>query len=273
VVLVAATALVCVADLRGWPPVAQVRVAAAAVLGPLERVAHGGAPTGPSDAAPPEVERARLGLDAAAAVRAATEAQRLRDLLESPATRGLALVPARVVAVGASGAGGPERVTIDAGSRDGLRPDLTVVAAEGLVGRVVSVAPWTADVLLVGSPGLTVAVRVGEPGALGSASGAVGARPRPAGQLGLELVERAQVSTGDAVTTLGSPGGTPFVAGVPVGRVAVVDPTAGRPAPGGAVALSVDTTTLDVVGVVVSRARTTPRAAVSAPVTGPGTGG
>ena len=43
-------------------------------------------------------------------------------------------VPARVVAVGASGPAGPERVTIDAGSRDGVEVDRTVVAADGLGG-------------------------------------------------------------------------------------------------------------------------------------------
>ena len=103
---------------------------------------------------------------------------------------------------------GPERVTIDVGSRDGVETDLTVVAADGLVGRVVAVAPWTSDVLLVGRPG---------PRRRGAGRGA--RRPRRgvgdrghrcardrAGLLVLRLVERGAVAAGDAVTTLGSVG-------------------------------------------------------------------
>ena len=83
------------------------------------------------------------------------------------------------------------------------------------MGRVVSTGPWTSDVLLVGSADLTVGVRVGRSGTLGSLTGAAGERPRPAGQLSLELVQRGVVRVGDSVTTMGSVGGRPFVAGHP----------------------------------------------------------
>jgi rod shape-determining protein MreC len=168
------------------------------------------------------------------------------------------------VAVGAQGTSGPERVTIDVGSRDGISADLTVVNADGLVGRVVSTGPWTSDVLLVGSADLTVGVRVGSAGTLGSltGTGTTGTRPRPAGRLGVELVQRGTVKAGDVVTTMGSVGGRPFVAGIRVGRVSAVDPGGGRFAATGAVTPSVDVTTLDVVGVLLSPPRTSPRSAV-----------
>ena len=127
-------------------------------------------------------EQTALATRLAAAQREVAALHGSAGILEAPALAGARLVPARVVAVGASGPAGPERVTIDAGSRDGVEVDRTVVAAEGLVGRVVSVAPWTSDVLLVGSPDLTVGVRVGPRGVLGEASGAAvagGARPAP----------------------------------------------------------------------------------------------
>ena len=152
-----------------------VRGAAAAVLGPLERL------LGPGD---DEVSAARAE-QAALATRLAAAQREVAAAAPSPASSrarpspGARLVPARVVAVGASGPAGPERVTIDAGSRDGVEVDRTVVAAEGLVGRVVSVAPWTSDVLLVGSPDLTVGVRVGPRGVLGEASGRGPGRRRP----------------------------------------------------------------------------------------------
>jgi rod shape-determining protein MreC len=262
--LLAATILVAAADLAGWPVTNQLRGAGAAALGPLERLAGRGA-AGALDADDPEVGRERLGHDVAGLARSLDEARQLRALLDSPGTDGARFVPARVVAVGAQGTSGPERVTLDVGSRDGITPDLTVVNAEGLVGRVVSTGPWTSDVLLVGSADLTVGVRVGAAGTLGSLTGATGtsgARPRPAGRLGLELVQRGTVRVGDAVRTMGSVGGRPFVAGIHVGTVSTVDPGGGRFAATAAVAPSVDVTSLDVVGVLLTAPRATPRAPV-----------
>jgi rod shape-determining protein MreC len=262
--LLAATLVVAAADLAGWSATTHVRVAGAAVLGPLERVA-GRVGAGALEADDPGVRDEQLGHDTAELGRTLEEARQLRALLDSPGTSGVRFVPARVVAVGAQGTSGPERVTLDVGSRDGVTPDLTVVDADGLVGRVVSTGPWTSDVLLVGSADLTVGVRVGSAGTLGSLTGATGtsgARPRPAGQLGLELVQRGTVKAGDAVRTMGSVGGRPFVAGIHVGRVGSVDPGGGRLAATAAVVPSVDVSSLDVVGVLLSGPRTTPRAPV-----------
>ena len=251
------TGLVVALGVSGASGLEPVRTASAAVLGPLERL------LGPSDDAlsAARADRARLATRLAAAQREVAALHGVAGILESPALAGARLVPARVVAVGASGPGGPERVTIDAGSRDGVEVDRTVVAAEGLVGRVVSVAPFTSDVLLVGSPDLTVGVRVGPQGVLGQASGtalAGGARP-PAGLLALALVDRGTATTGDAVTTLGSVGDRPFVPGVTVGTLRDVHLGVGRLAPTGTVTPAVDTRSLDVVAVVLTAGRATPR--------------
>jgi len=67
------------------------------------------------------------------------------------------VLPARVVAVGAK----QEfswTVTIDAGTRDGISRDLTVLNGQGLVGRVVEVGPWTSTVLLAVDPRLPAGV-------------------------------------------------------------------------------------------------------------------
>lgn len=257
-VLVAATVVVMAADVAGWPGSTDLRGAGAAVLGPLERLARSGT-SGPVDADGPAAIRVRLGYETPALGRSLEEARRLSALLEAPATRAVRLVPARVVAVGAQGASGPERITVDAGSRDGVTKDLTVVSAEGLVGRVVSTGPWTSDVLLVGSADLTVGVRVGRAGTLGSITGAAGERPRPAGQLSLELVQRGTVGVGEPVTTMGSAGGRPFLPGIRVGTVSAVDAARGQLAPTAAVTAAVDVTTLDIVGILLSTPRTTPR--------------
>ena len=253
----AATALVAALGVTGASGLQPVRGAAAAVLGPLERL------VGPGDdeVSAARAEQAALATRLAAAEREVAALHGVAGILASPPLAGATLVPARVVAVGASGPSGPERVTIDAGSRDGVEVDRTVVAAQGLVGRVVSVAPWTSDVLLVGSPDLTVGVRVGPRGVLGEASGSAvqgGARPGP-GLLSLALVERGTATTGDVVTTLGSVGNRPFVPGIPVGTVRTVRLGVGQLAATGTLVPAVDTTSLDVVAVVTTPARTGPR--------------
>ncbi len=263
------TALALVLDLSGLVDLGRVRGTAAAALGPIERA------LGPREdvVSALQGDRTRLSAQLAGARRRLGESTAVDSLLADPTLTSRPLVLARVVAVGASGPAGPERVTIDAGSRDGVEVDRTVVAAEGLVGRVVSVAPWTSDVLVLGAPGLAVGVRVG--GVLGEASGAAvsGApAPRP-GRLSLALVERGTMSRGDVVTTLGSVDGRPFVAGVRVGRVEAVERSAARLAETGTVAPAVDTTALDVVAVVLDPARSTPRPVVTGGRPVPGAGG
>ncbi len=251
------TGLVVALGASGAAGLEPVRGAAAAALGPFERLLGPGA----DEASAARAEAAALSTRLAAAQREVAAVHGSAGILASPALAGARLVPARVVAVGASGPAGPERVTIDAGSRDGVEVDRSVVAAAGLVGRVVSVAPWTSDVLLVGSADLVVGVRVGPRGVLGEASGAAlagGARPGP-GLLSLALVDRGATSAGDVVTTLGSVGDRPFVPGIEVGTVSTVHLGVGRLAPTGTITPSVDTTSLDVVAVVLTAGRAAPR--------------
>jgi len=67
----------------------------------------------------------------------------------------------------------------------------------------------------------------------------------------------------DVVTTLGSVGERPYVPGIPVGTVATVHLGVGRLAPTGTVTPAVDTTSLDVVAVVLGPGRSTPRPAAT----------
>lgn len=251
------TGLVVALGVSGAAGLEPVRGAAATVLGPFERLLGPGA----DEASAARAEAAALATRLAAAQREVAALHGSAGILETPALAGARLVPARVVAIGAGGPAGPERVTIDAGSRDGVEVDRTVVAAQGLVGRVVSVAPWTSDVLLVGSADLAVGVRVGPRGVLGEVSGAAlagGARPDP-GMLSLALVDRGAATVGDVVTTLGSVGDRPFVPGIEVGTVHSMHTAAGRLAPTGTVSPSVDTASLDVVAVVLTPGRNAPR--------------
>ena len=86
--------------------------------------------------------------------------QEYDDLTATAESIGYALVPARVIGIGPAQSFS-RTVTIDAGSRAGLAPDMTVVNGDGLVGRVLRVTSTTATVLLVVDADSTVGGRVG----------------------------------------------------------------------------------------------------------------
>lgn len=256
VVLLGLTLLVLAVDLARPSLLDPVRRAAALALGPVEQAVAGG-----HGSRIDQLERSRDTLAARLAQSRADlgQARAAAALLGSDAVAGRRFVAAQVVAFSpASAPGGTRRVSIDAGSADGLRPDLSVVDADGLVGRVVAVYSTSAQVEVLGDPGVQPAVRIGTAAVLGylSAPGRPGSRPRPYGQLGLTTVgTTSPPHVGDVVRTLGSANGQPYAAGVPVGVVAEVDPTAGRLGASGSVRPYVRLDRLDVVGVLLPTGR------------------
>ena len=176
---------------------------------------------------------------------------------------GYALVPARVVGVGAAQTFS-RTVTIDAGTRAGLRPDLTVVSAAGLVGRVIRVTSTTATVLLVVDADSTVGGRVGSSMKIGflHGRGDLGDFGRTA-RLDLELVDQTSVpAKGDTVVTWGSQDGAPYVAGVPVGTVRSVYTSVRDTTQRAVIDPYVDFGSLDLVGVVVPSGTDSDRAVI-----------
>ncbi|MEQ6903128.1 rod shape-determining protein MreC [Nocardioides sp. YIM 152588] len=162
---------------------------------------------------------------------------------------GYALLPARVIAVG-SAQSFSNTVTIDAGATSGLHPDMTVVNDAGLVGRVTSVTAHTATVLLIVDRESTVGGRVGDNAELGFVHGR--GAPGEDGTLDLELLDEAvQPRAGQTVLTWGSEGGSPYVAGVPIGRVTRVFESVRDTSYRAVLEPVVDFTALDLVGVVV----------------------
>ena len=189
------------------------------------------------------------------------DANKLREYegLTSEATSiGYAIVPARVI--GFSPAQGFERtVTIDAGSRAGVTRDMTVVAAQGLVGRVLSTTPTTATVLLVIDDQSVVGGRVGSSMEVGfvHGNGAFHAG------LDLELVDQSVVSRhGDTVVTWGSDQGAPYISGVPIGTVDQVFSNVRDSTQRASVTPFVDFGKLDVVGVAVPSGTRSDRAVI-----------
>jgi rod shape-determining protein MreC len=192
-------------------------------------------------------ENARLRGELVRAEADGRRADELDDLLALAAAGTWTVVPARITAVG-SAFGFDRTVTLDAGSRDGVRDGQTVLSGAGLVGRTTRVGPFTSSVLLLTDPRSTVGARLTREGTIGLATGDGKA-------LVYELVEGGGLSEGDALLTAGS---RTFVPGVPVGRVTSVDPP-GALVRTGRVEPFVDVRALELVGVVTEPARGTPR--------------
>lgn len=175
--------------------------------------------------------------------------QEYDDLTATAESIGYALVPARVIGIGAAQSFS-RTVTIDAGSRAGLAPDMTVVNGQGLVGRVLRVTSTTATVLLVVDADSTVGGRVGKSMKVGflHGRGDLGQDAR----LDLELVDQTYVpAAGETVVTWGSQDGAPYVSGVPVGLVSSVYSSLRETTQRAVIEPFVDFSALDVVGVVV----------------------
>ncbi|MGY2704394.1 rod shape-determining protein MreC [Nocardioides sp. HB32] len=175
---------------------------------------------------------------------------------------GTSLVPARVVGMGSSQSFS-RTVTIDAGSDAGIRPDLTVLDNDGLVGRVLRVTHTTATVLLIVDADSVVGARVGRSMQVGllHGRGALGTD----GRLDLELVDQTAVpSEGDAVVTWGSEAGGPYVSGVPIGKVTHVYSSVRETTQRAVIDPYVDFGALDLVGVVVPSGTASDRAVIEA---------
>src|SRR3954447_22368652 len=159
------------------------------------------------------------------------------------------IVPAQVVAV--EGALGFEwTATIDVGTRDGVRPNMTVVNGDGLVGKTVHVGPSTCTVLLGRDPQFTAGARLERSNEIGHVDGG-GRQPMTFTLLGSSNT----MKVGDRLVSFASLGNRPFVAEVPIGRITKVLPTPGQLFRTAVVAPFVDFTAIDVVGVVVGQPR------------------
>ncbi|GAB3585508.1 rod shape-determining protein MreC [Calidifontibacter terrae] len=192
----------------------------------------------------------------------------LRALRGSAAADGRVFVAAEVIGWSTgTDASLPAQVTLDAGSRDGITTDLTVISAGGLVGRVTAVARTSCTVQLITDPSSVVGVKVGANGVLAqlSSKAPAGLPARSAGTLTIRVAGLDAVAKGDTVRTLGSVDDTPYVAGVPVGTVVSVDPDRGQGARTAVVRPAVDMGSLGTVGIVLPAAQVGSRPLVRGP--------
>ncbi len=133
----------------------------------------------------------------------ASENERLKALLNLKEQTGYDQVAARVIARDASV--WFNTITIDRGSSSGVGLNMPVATLEGIVGRVIAVGPWTAQVMLITDEKAAAGAIIGQLGG----SGALGS-VRGLGNTG--LVEMRYVSglqkvdVGDYILTTGQDG-------------------------------------------------------------------
>ncbi|GGK45734.1 rod shape-determining protein MreC [Streptomyces flaveus] len=274
VLLIAIAFALITVDIRGGEdsPVDGARSAAATVFGPIENgVSSAVDPVGNAIAAVrdsgdrhdriAQLERdnaalkAKLGSDD----RNRSRLKQLDKILKTAGAGQYGIKGAEVIAIGAA-QGFSWTVTIDVGANDGIQRDMTVLNGDGLVGRVTTVGPNTATVLLASDPDFTVGTRMESTDELGFASGQ-GDRP-----LRVEMLNgKAKIKKGDRLVTFGSQADKPFVPGVPVGVVSRVDPSGGDLTRTIYVEPYVGFSKLDVVGVVTKAPPRDPRDQVLPP--------
>lgn len=156
-------------------------------------------------------ENFRLRESLAAMEEISAENLRLRELTGFVHGRERQLVSVRIVGEGVGRNG--LTVAIDRGSEEGIRKGMPAVASTGVVGRVSSVAPGVASVVLLSDPTTSIPVRVQRTRVRGVVRGQGSGK-----DFVLERVERvADVQDGDLLVTSGTDG--VFPKGIPVGRV------------------------------------------------------
>lgn len=277
-ILVLVSITLIVFDLRGGEsgPTRPLRVAGETVLGSAERAmatfvvpvrglieSLGGLGDADARIAQLEADNARLQAELDTVANDRARVADLEALLGLVSTNDYETVPAQVIAVGPA-QGFAWTVTIDAGSRDGVERDMSVISGAGLVGRTIDVGPTTSTVLLIVDATSSVGGRLSGTSQIGIVSG-TGRQDSLTMQL---LDPLAVVDVGDVVVSFGSEGGRPYAPGIPIGVVAEMRGTEGQLTRSAILEPYADISRLDVVGVVLRAPESPPRSTLVPPVGG-----
>jgi rod shape-determining protein MreC len=273
VLLVLALALITF-DYRDGPsgPVRSLQQFGGSVFGGLERgvsavtepvvgfFGRGGSSNGQVAALQQQIVRLRAELSQEQLSKG--EYQQLSQLLQLSGRGGYRIVAARVIAIGQ---GYAQTVTLDAGRRDGVQPEETVLDGQGLVGTVTQVSEQTCTVLLATDATSVVGVTLASSGQIGWVTGP-GKTRSGSGLLRLQVLDAsAALTPGDQLVTSASVHDRPYVPGVPVGVISQVENQAGSLTALALVRPYVNFTSLGVVGIVVVPSARNPRFSVLPP--------
>src|SRR5271170_4802369 len=164
-----------------------------------------------------EIERLRL--EQASMAEDAKQGQRLQQLLDFKQHYIYKTLPAQVI--GASGTDQSRTLYIDKGAKEGLAPDMPVVTADGIVGKLKDVFDHKSLVVLINDPTSGVGVMLETTRTRGILKGA------PFGQLQvINVSPDDRIKAGERIVTSG--GDQIFPRGMPVGTVERVVPDPDR---------------------------------------------
>jgi rod shape-determining protein MreC len=246
-------------------PLTRARTVAASVFGPVERGAdtaagsvgslfdgwgHSGSDQARIKGLQAQVASLKGQVETASETKAQTA--QLGSLQKITSLGSLTTVPAQLVAL-APTQDGSWSATLNAGSRDGVAVDQTVLTGAGLVGRIASVGPTTSTVLLAVDPDSVIGVRLAGAGPIGTAVG------QDTNTLRVQFFDpQMKLTAGQPVLTLGTADASTSVPGVPVGTISKILATPGQLTRTALVTPYVNETSVDTVGIVVQPVRTDP---------------
>ena len=148
-------------------------------------------------------------------------------------------------------------ITIDQGTRAGVRPNMTVINGQGLVGVVKAVFPNSSIVLLASDPSFKIGVRIARTQSIGILSG------QGNNQGVLELLDNTtKIKARDVLLARGSSNNRPFVPGVPIGFITKVPDSSNYVAQVADVTFYANLNAVGVVSVVLSAPESDPRNAL-----------
>ena len=187
-------------------------------------------------------------------------ADQLSRLLGTSGLGGYRIVPAEVIS---SGEGLEDTVSLDVGSGNGVKPNMTVLSGDGLVGRVTHVGPSTSTVMLATDAASSIGGRLESSDEIGIVQGD---GRRGGSALKFQLLDSTVVMRpGQRIVSFGSQRDRPYVPGVPIGTVTKIERTPGSLTRTAQVRPFVRFTSLDVVGVVVGAPKHNPRDSILPP--------
>jgi len=184
------------------------------------------------------------------------ELKQLKSVLDLAGTAQYKVVSAKVISLGSTSSF-TQTISIDAGTKLGVRQNMTVISGLGLVGVVKISYPNHALVQLTTDPAFRVGARVAGSQQIGILSG------QGTTKAVLQLLDnQTTLKVGDVILARGSQNNRPFVPGVPIGTVTSVDNAAGSVTQTADVKLYANFSALSVVAVVVGAPKTDPRDAL-----------
>lgn len=269
VMLIVSSLLLITLDLRGVSVISGTRNAIGTALAPMQNV--GNSIVSPfrnffsdlfrlgstrSTITKLKAENAKLKSELLRQKNSDGQAKQLKEVLDLAGRAKWEIVGAKVLAQG-SAISFTNTVTIDQGTRAGVRPNMTVINGQGLVGVVKAVFPNSSIVLLASDPSFKIGVRVARTQSIGILSG------QGSNQGILELLDNTtKIKQRDVLLSRGSSNNRPFVPGIPIGFISKVPDSANYVAQVADVTFYANLNAIGVVSVVLSAPDADPRNAL-----------